>query len=223
MAVIVREKREISGEEREVKVYRTDGMLTQEKKDQAEELDKLIESRMEELIDELENSGLIEKVGGKDTLELWYRVGEHMDFVNESNLINSGDRDYVWRALYDHAGPLHQNDKIPERVKRSPKTSYFYYCFLLAKFDWETVSAGGTWTTWVEIFDSRPIRQDERIIDWLVESIEDHNGPIQEWARELNKAIRREFGDKDTSVFEDDELKAELDRIFEEVHGIGNG
>lgn len=219
MAVIVRETREIAGEEREVKVYRTDGVLTKEDKEEAKELDEIIHSKMEELLNELDESGLIEEVGGTDTLELWYTVGKHLKFVDELELLSDQDRDYIWRALYDHAGPLHQNDEIPERVKRSPRTSHFYYCYQLAKFDWDTVKAGGTWTTWVEIFDSKPIRQDERIIDWLVDVIDQHEGAIQDWSRSLNREIRHEFKNKDTSVWEEDELRSRLDRVFERVHG----
>ena len=223
MAVIIRETREIAGHEREVKVYRTDGPLTQEEKKKAEELDEFLEGEMEKLIDDLRERGLIKQVGSQDALELWYTVGTHLDFVSNTDIISTQDRKYVWRALYDHAGPLHLKESIPKRVEQSPKTSHFYYCYLLGKFDWETVKSGEIWTTWLEIFDSKPVRQDERITEWLVDSIDQHEGGIQEWVRPLNKAIRNKFENKDTTVFSDEELQRELNQILEDVHGTDIG
>ncbi len=218
MAVIVRENQEFDGEIAKVKVYRTEGLLTKEEKVRAEALDEVIQRRMGELIAELEKTGLIDRVGGNDTLELWYTVGKGLDFVDDPHLVSPSDEKYVWRAIYDHAGPLHAGT-IPKRARERPLTSHFRYCYLLGKFDWEFVESGGTWTTWSEFFDSKPIREDNRIIAWLGRIQDRRTEGLQNWIRPLNRAIRNEFRDMDTGVFNDRELKEKLEAVYRRVYG----
>ncbi len=218
MAVIVREIRDFDGKEVKVKVYRTEGLLTKKEKERAEALDEVIKRRMSEIVSELTRADLIDRVRGNDTLELWYTVGKGLDFVDDPNLVRPLDVKHVWRAIYDHAGPLHVG-AIPQRAERRPRTSHFSYCYQLGKFDWEFVKSGGTWTTWSEFFDSKPIKQDERIIRWLGKIQERRTKGLQNWIRPLNKAIRNEFRGSDTGVFEDDELEQKLEAIYRGVHG----
>lgn len=214
MAVIIRENRTIAGKVvRGVKVYKSDRPVTREAREQAEKLDRFLQKKMSEIGRKMKERGLLAKKGKPGVLQLWYQVGKHLDFVMDPSIVPVEDRKYVWRALYDHAGPLHEGP-IPVRVQRSPKTSHFRYCYLLAsKFDWEFVRSAGNWTAWVEFFDSPVIHQDERIIEWLGSKQKHVTGSRQDWVRELTKAIRNRLKNKDTSVFTDEELHERLEDI----------
>ncbi|MBS1263806.1 MAG: hypothetical protein MAG715_00997 [Methanonatronarchaeales archaeon] len=219
MAVIIRETREIAGKRSEVKIYRTDGLLTREEKQRAEELDDLIQREMSAIVEDLKEKSLITGEGEKKNLEIWYKIGGGLQFIDQTDLIEDRDRKYIWRAIYDHSGPLHTGD-IPVRADR-PKNNDFRYAYLLAKnFDWEFVESGGTWTTWGEFFDSPVIRNDQRIIDWLG-TVKERRGDqgLQDWIRPLTVEIRRELKNVDTGVFEKARLVERLERIYNSIKG----
>lgn len=219
IAIIVREEQTIGGETVEVKVYKTDGPLTKAKREQAEELDKLIETRMAETIEEVRDKGLLALVGRPGVLKLWWHVGRRLQFLAETDMIGPNDWKYVWRAVHDHAGPL-LTGPMPERTKNRPKTSYFRYMSLLGTLEWDQVLALETWTTWCEVFDSRPIREDVRIVRWLG-TVTERRGEqgLQEWIRPLNRGIRNELKNTDTSVLPEGELHERLESIYQRVHG----
>lgn len=218
MPVIVRETRIIGGKETpNIKVYKTNRPLTKKLREQADDLDLFLHKTMAKIINEMKKQGLLKKKGKSGVLELWYQVGKQLDFVMDPSIVPGEDRKFVWRALYDHAGPLH-NGPIPVRVERSPLTSHFRYCYLIAsQFDWEFVKSAGNWTAWVEFLDSPVIHSDKRIIEWLGSKQSDIIGTKQEWVRELAKAIRRKFDNKITSVFDDDELYQQLDEMYDKI------
>lgn len=210
MAVIVRETRTIAGREfPTVKVYKTaEGVpLTREERERAERLDALLAKQMKEVAAEVRSLGLLDLKNRPGVVKLWYGVGRRLSFIDDNDLVPLRDRRFVWRALYDHA-----DDLLPGppgiRANQRPENSHFRYCYLLAKFD-EDVALSASWTFWVECFDSIAIREDERIVEWLASSIREI-GLKQNEIRALNKAIRAEFREVDTTVLSDEELTQRL-------------
>jgi len=215
MAVIVREIRTIDGREEKVKVFKTRRILTSDLRQQAEILDKFLTKKMNEIRNEMENAGYLSLKGKKGkVLKLWYEIGKRLDFVLDTSVIPAEDREYVWRALYDHAGELAPGP-LSERVRRNPETSHFSYCYKLAQFPWEFVESAGDWTSWSEFFDRSETKNDPRIIEWLGNKAKEINKTgMQNWLRPLTKTIHKEFEKKDTTVFSDNELSKRLEHLL---------
>lgn len=221
MAVIIREDRIIDGRPEKVKVFKTKRLLTGELREQAEKLDVFLSEKMKELKEEMRLMSLLNLKGKKGKVhKLWYEVGKRLDFVMDTSIIPAEDREYIWRAIYDHAGGLAPGP-LSERAKRDPETSHFSYCYKLARFPWEFVEMAGDWTSWSEFFDRSETKKDSRIIEWLGERAkEDKVKSRQNWLRPLTKAIHEAYNNVDTHTrFESkEELFHDLDAIFSKIH-----
>lgn len=215
MAVIVRETRTIDGKPEKVKVFKTKRLLTGELRGQAEKLDGFLSKKLKGIENEMEESGLLNLKGKKgDVLKLWYEIGRRLEFVMDTSTVTAEDREFVWRAIYDHAGTLAPGP-ITKRAERDPETSHFSYCYMLSKFPWEFVETAGDWTSWSEFFDRKETKNDRRIIEWLGKKAKESNFKSrQNWLRPLTKAIHKEFEKKDTTVFSDEKLFEILDKVF---------
>jgi len=215
MAVIIRETRTIDGKPERVKVFKTKRLLTGELREQAEKLDGLLSKKLKEIESELKASELLNLKGKKgDVLKLWYEVGRRLEFVTDTSIVTAEDREFVWRAIYDHAGSLAPGP-VTKRAEREPETSHFSYCYMLSRFPWGFVEMAGDWTSWSEFFDRKETKNDRRIIEWLGNKAKESNFKSrQNWLRPLTKAIHREFEKKDTTVFSNEELFEILDKVF---------
>jgi hypothetical protein len=222
MAVIIREERTIDGKPEMVKVFKTKRLLTGELRRQAEKLDEFLSKKMKEIEEEMKKAGLLKLRGKKgEVLKLWYEVGKRLDFVMDTSIVPAEDREYVWRAIYDHAGELAPGP-LTERVKRDPETSHFSYCFKLSRFPWEFIEMAGDWTSWSEFFDRKETKNDPRIIEWLGKKAKESNvSGRQSWLRPLTKEIHREFENKDTTIFSSEELYQMVDKIFSKTEENG--
>jgi hypothetical protein len=217
VAVIIREDKVIGGKKIVgLKIYKSEHLVTRKAKEQADKLDEFIERRMRDIEEHVKKAGLLGSK--KEKLRLWYEVGKRLSFVMDASIVPAEDRKYVWRALYDHAGPLAPGP-LGVRAAERPETSHFKYCWRLAQYPWEFAESAGNWGAWIAFFDSLVIRNDERIIDWLKTKQKYATGNKQDWLRDLNREIRREFKGRDTSVFSDQELDDRLENIFAKVCG----
>lgn len=215
MAVIVREIRIIDGKSEKVKVFKTKRLLTGELREWAERFDEFLSKKMKEIEREIKTTGLLKLKGKKGkVIKLWYELGKRLGFVMDTVIVPAEDREFVWRALYDHAGSLAPGP-ITKRVERDPETSHFPYCYMLSKFPWEFVERAGDWTSWSEFFDRKETKNDQRIIEWLSRKAKESNiKSRQNWLRPLTKAIHKQFEKKDTTVFTNEELFEILERVF---------
>lgn len=218
MAVIIRETRMIDGTLEKVKVFKTKRLLTGELREQAERLDEFLSKKVVEIEEEMKLTGFLKLKGKKgEVLKLWYEVGKRLEFVMNTSVVAAEDREYVWRAIYDHAGKLAPG-QLTERARRDPETSHFSYCYRLSRFPWEFVEMAGDWTSWSEFFDRKETKNDPRIIGWLGKKEKESNvSGRQNWLRPLTKAIHKEFENSDTTVFSLEELYERLDKIFSEI------
>lgn len=221
MAVIFREKKIIEGKEYIVKVYKTNPgkLIAQKEKIKAENLDDFLSSRMKEIKYEIENSGLLKLKGKKGkVLRLWYEVGKRLEFIEDTSLIHADERDFVWRAIYDHAGELAPGP-LSERAKSQPERSHFSYCYKISKFPWEFVESAGNWASWSEFFDRKETKNDPRIIEWIGEKAKESDvSGKRNWLRSITKLIHDEFVGKDTSIFSKEELFRNLDEILKRMN-----
>lgn len=215
MAVIVRETRMIAGKPEKVKVFKTKRLLTGELREQAERLDEFLSKKIKEIEKEVRSIGLLKLKGKKgEVIKLWYEVGKQLEFVIDTSIVPAEDREFMWRALYDHAGSLAPGP-VTKRAEREPETSHFSYCYMLSRFPWEFVVMAGDWTSWSEFFDRKETKNDRRIIEWLGKKAEESSFKSrQNWLRPLTKAIHKQFEKKDTTVFSNEELFKILDKLF---------
>ena len=135
MAVIIREEKTIEGKKYTVNVYRTapGKLVTDDEKKKAERLDAILAERMKKIEQEMKDTGLLILKGKRGKVhKLWHEVGKRLDFVMDTSIVAAEDREFVWRALYDHAGRLAPGP-LSERAKRDPETSHFSYCYKLSR------------------------------------------------------------------------------------------
>ncbi len=220
MPVIIRDEITIGGKKLRAKVFKAESQrpLTREAKEQAEKLDQFIEEKMREIEREMDKLGLLTLKNRPGVLRLWYEVGKRLSFVETTNLVSAQDRQYIWRALYDHAGRLSPGLDPPTRA--SSPSNHFRYCYLLAsKFpDFEYVEGVGAWRSWIDLFDSPTIQNDERIVEWIASKYSSSNYSETNWLRRLINAIRNEFpalgASTDTTVLSDAELRGRLEDMY---------
>jgi hypothetical protein len=220
MAIIIRENKTIEGKDYTVMVYRTTPgkLVMEEEKKRAEQFDLYLSQKIKQIEQELRKNRLLALKGRKGEVHrLWYAVGGRLEFVMDTSVVAAEDREFVWRAIYDHASELAPGP-LTERVRRDPETSHFSYCYKLSRFPWEFVDMAGDWTSWSEFFDRKETKKDPRIIEWLGKRAKESSvSGRQSWLRPLTKAIHRDFENKDTTVFSTDELYQKLDNIFTEL------
>lgn len=220
MAVIVRERRRVGGDLRDVEVFMSTRPVGGGQRDQALRLDAELHARMATITDEVAAEGHLRLKGRPGVVRLWWEVGRRLrGFVETLEVGPEEDRQFVWRALYDHAPSLVPGT-IGSRASRL-QNSHFRYCYLLGAYDWPTVRDFGDWTSWVEVFDSERIRNDPRIADWLVARVTSPDSSWMTfrtdnrmaWFRPLAKAIRAALDHRDTLALDDGELWEELDDV----------
>jgi hypothetical protein len=222
MAVVVRQEQVIAGKVRQgIATYHSTRPVTAAQQLQAERLDEELRLRMAAITEEVDAGRWLSLKNKPGVVRLWWEVGQRLRaFAGEIDVGPEEDRQFLWRALYDHAPQL-----IPGRVgSRAARlqNSHFYYCYLLGKYPWDKVRGVGDWTSWVEIFDSERIRGDDRILDWLVDRVGSAHPDWQafidrrqmSWFRPLAKALRARFDRRDSKGLESDELYGELDEVF---------
>lgn len=140
---------------------------------------------------------------------VWYKynLGLVMGELLERYDISISERRRFWDEI--------KNLATQEERKRNDGTnavtrSFYQQCYVLSQQDKEVVEKL-TWRQWQDILDRVGNRADSRIFEW----IKRYQSKIREddW-REFEKALNLYLKDKDTSVFEDEELFAIYDSIM---------
>jgi len=221
MAVKIRETIIIMGEECEnVEKYRSGkNLVTKEDIELADKNDKILHDEIKKIENEMEKLGYLKLKGKKgEALRLWYEVGVRLRPLLDGLEVNSDDRKFLFRAIYDHAGNLAPGAP-KKRANETPETSHFSYCYKLGPFSWDFVSQAGDWTTWSELFDSELFRKDNRLIEWLAtKQNEKSRTSQQKWLRPLTTKIRNELKDIITTEFSEKDLYERLDVIYEKLY-----
>ena len=230
MPVLIRESQTSERPDVLEVTYKTNGgILTEDGEALAKRNDRIIKQRMRQIAAEMREAGLLKSKGKPGVLRLWWEVGRRLGFLSEIDVGDERDRIWLWRALYDHAGSLNptRSGRLPVRVRHSPRNSYFRYMAMLGQLEWSVAQAIGDWSSWVELCDSRCFN-DGRLVTWFVNRTRSPNSPLKRLERARNhrnlfrklaKAIRHRFHMSDMSVFDENELYAELDALAASVLG----
>lgn len=222
MAVVVKTTQVVGGQRRDgIAIFMSSRPVGPAQREQAQSLDRELASRMEEVTRQVRAGGWLALKRKPGVVRLWWEVGRRLrEFVSDLDVGPEEDRQFLWRAMYDHAPELVPGI-IGSRAERL-QNSHFKYCYELGKYSWERVHAFGDWTSWTEVFDSDRIREDSRIADWLVDRVTgghpDWNAYTDQsrmdWFRPLAKAIRSQFKNRESRGLTTDELWTELDKVF---------
>lgn len=189
-----------------------------EERDSALELDLLLQKRIPEIENMLIEHGLLSSeipdqsapARGGNT-ELWWNLGCLLrPIVEDKHLVKPKERRYLWEAIR-----LYATRRI-QRVDRGPSRIHWDYCYRISKFPWEFVRRLN-WDDWVFFIDSKSLRQEQRIDDWMQSRMKKLLSLSRSQFRALARELNRAFKNKDTSVFSSEELFATYDRALKNV------
>jgi hypothetical protein len=188
--------------------------LTNELKKQAEALDKYLEAEIPKLIMKLKTEGLLTETTGKNkskegSVELWYSLGSKLRAICKYSGINGKrERRWLWEALVN----IYPTEPI-RRATRGKGRIHFEYCYRLSYFAIE-FARQINWSEWVYYFDSKTVREDQRIDDWLRTAVEQdkkiNRYTFRKFVQNLNKRVRN----IDTSELRSEELFEIYDSIW---------
>ncbi|RHM63161.1 MULTISPECIES: ATP-dependent helicase [Coprobacillaceae] len=110
---------------------------------------------------------------------------------------------YERRRFWDEIKILASNiDRKRDEGKNSSRRSFYEQCFVLSTIDVDVVEKL-SWRQWQSLLDRTIIDNDPRILDWI--GIQNEKIKEDEW-REFLKALNEYLKNKDTQVFNNEEL-----------------
>ena len=140
---------------------------------------------------------------------VWYKyhLGLFLGELLEKYEITIAERRKFWDEIKDFAT---ETERKRNEGTNAVTRSFYQQCFILSQQSKDVVEKL-TWRQWQDILDRVGNREDPRIFEW----IKKYPSKIREddW-REFEKALHLYLKDKDTSVFEDEELFAIYDSIM---------
>lgn len=151
------------------------------------------------LQDEIPNIGKQLSTQYGDGVLYKYFLGRRLGELLEQYNIQDKERVYFWNEIKNFA-----SDKERKRADGGDaKTRKFYeQCYQLSLLEQTTVEKL-SWRQWQDLLDRTTNREDDRIFSWI--GIHEPKIKESEW-RGFEKALNLFLKNKDTSVFEDDEL-----------------
>jgi hypothetical protein len=190
--------------------------LSQDAVEQANALDRYLGKRIPAIELGLITTGLLdEKIPAEDSaksrgnVRLWHALGTKLrEICQERRVSGIRERRWLWEAIEK----LHATERI-KRAARGRTRSHFEYCYRLSRFPL-SFAEKLNWAEWVYFFDSRTVREEQRIDEWLKSLVEggERVGRIEfrPFTEGLNKRLRK----IDTSVLSDAELFSVYDETW---------
>ena len=128
-----------------------------------------------------------------------YFMGKRLSLLLDEYEIEDRERVYFWNEIKNFAA-----DKVRKRDDgENSKTRKFYeQCYQLSMLD-QSIVEKLSWRQWQDLLDRKSNREDDRIFLWI--GIHEPKIKEKEW-RPFEKALHAFLKNKDTSVFEDEEL-----------------
>lgn len=169
-----------------------DGLLSSQEK---ATIDEILDALKNEIPDIEYN---LEKKHGKS---VWYKynLGIILGKLLEKYHISTSERRLFWDEIKTLAS---KNERKRNEGSSSVTRSFYEQCYILSQQDLDIIDKL-TWRQWQSLLDRVVNRNDNRIFLWLKNCTD----KIREddW-REFQKALHLYLKDKDTSVFETNEL-----------------
>lgn len=177
-----------------------DGLLSSKEKASIDEILSALQEEIPTIEADLE---------GEYGQSVWYKynLGLVLGELLEKYQISISERRRFWDEIKNLAT---KEDRKRDEGTNSVTRSFYQQCYILSQQDKDVVEKL-TWRQWQDLLDRVGNREDERIFKWIKQL----SGKIREddW-REFEKALHLYLKDKDTSVFEDNELFSIYDSIM---------
>ncbi len=142
------------------------------------------------------------------SLEYKYYIGEFLANQIKSKGITSFERLYVFEEIKNWI----QTD-IETNKDRGNRRLFYDYCYRLYCFEYDIVFSF-TWRQWSEFLDRSVTTKDVRLLYWIKEKIQDMR---EDDFRMFLLVINEYLKNRDTSVFEDEELFKKYGLLYETV------
>lgn len=194
--------------------FKSNAPLTADLQKQAEAFDRYLGTRVAEIIRELRYEGLLKPKGkiqrtDEGSVRLWHSLGTKLRKIcDEAGIQGRRERRWLWEALEN----VYPTDPI-RRVSRGKGRIHFEYCYRLSQFPIE-LAKQLHWSEWVTFFDSKTVREEERIDLWLLELMKKgtiiSRANFRLFVQNLNKRVRK----LDTSELSSEELYSIYDSIW---------
>lgn len=143
---------------------------------------------------------------------VWYKynLGLFLGILLEKYRITIAERRKFWDEIKAFAT---KEDRKRNEGTNAVTRSFYQQCYILSQQERDIVEKL-TWRQWQDILDRVGNREDERIFQWIKQV----PGKIREddW-REFEKALHLYLKEKDTSVFETEELFLIYDSLMQMV------
>jgi hypothetical protein len=198
---------------------RSTSPLTTELEKQAKALDKYLKKRIPEIEKELVAEGLLtEVVEGNDLKQdkgsvlLWHALGTKLRAICQSEGITGRrERRWLWEAVEN----IYSTQRI-RRATRGHTRIHFEYCYRLAGFKLEFAKQVN-WSEWVYFFDSRTVREELRIDDWLRTLVAQGQKINRQIFRRFVQHLNRRVRELDTSELGQQELFLIYDAVWNDT------
>lgn len=172
--------------------YVYDGFLTSKEKATVDDILNALKSEIPMIESELN-----ERYGSSVSYK--YYLGKTLSNILDKYNITYAER----RKFWDEIKYLASNEKRKRNEGSNAVTRSFYeQCYVLSKIDEDTVNKL-SWRQWQSLLDRIDTREDERIYTWIKNKEEKLRE--DDW-REFQKGLHAYLKNKDTSVFNDEEL-----------------
>lgn len=143
---------------------------------------------------------------------LWHTLGIKLrEICNEKEIMGRRERYWLWEAIEN----IHVTDRI-RRAKRGRTRSHFEYCYRLSQFPIDFAKQLN-WSEWVYFFDSRTVREEPRIDDWLKTLVDRDEKISRELFRFFTQSLNKRIQKLDTSILTKEELFTIYDENFEKA------
>ena len=189
-------------------------IVTAKDLENAEKLDLKLRNLLSDTEKELINQGLLSKDGQKkDVLAVWFKIGRMINIFLKKYPINNNDKKYFWIDLYERGTLLHKS--INKEEINESRNDYKIASILASKYTLDKLKKAGSWALVREIFYSKSIVKDRRIIDWIFEELIKRPRTRNE-ARPFIQKIANKFKLLESGVLNDQELNRKLEIIKKE-------
>jgi hypothetical protein len=145
------------------KIYQSLGSLvaTQQDRNRADRLDRMLEQRTKRLISDLKRKHLLPKKAGEGSTPAYWEVGKALrEVAAHKELFDEAELPLLWQNVKMY---------IPNELRyrdRGPYREHLWYCYRLASYP-EELASKMSWGEWVTIFDSTGINQELRFDEWF--------------------------------------------------------
>ncbi len=220
MAILIRKKVPIEGNEVELKTYQPSGRLLREEREKADRLDAILKEKVPALEQEVLRS--------KSVVQRWYVLGQKLrTIVDDSKLVSVGDisSGLIWQAIWhylpDSLRPAKSVGTEGYLDKQHKRKDHLSLCYEISAFEWDEVRWIQRWDDWHQLAFRPGLLRARRILRAVDNGISKlPNYPTREEFREIAKRLGESFPTRrhrDSSFLPDDAINKTVARALSKL------